>query len=50
MKNEIKPQSIKYQSESEIFTALAIRINDAFYEITEGKHKGNLVHIWSLRK
>lgn len=31
-----------------IAVANAKRINDAFYEIVDGKHKGNLVHTFDI--
>jgi len=31
-------------------TATATRYNDAFYEITKGKYKGDLVHIFDIIK
>jgi hypothetical protein len=24
------------------------RVNDGFFEVTQGKYKGNLIHVWSV--
>jgi hypothetical protein len=39
---------ITFFSDGEIITATAKRYSDAFYEITKGKYRGNLVHRWDI--
>jgi hypothetical protein len=49
--HEIIEEEITFRNNfNEIITATATRYNDAFYEITKGKHKGALVHIWDIIK
>lgn len=43
-------QEIKFIHNGDIFTVNATRLNDAFYEITQGKLKGNLIHIFDVLK
>lgn len=50
-KTEIIEETIKFRDNNNVICeATATRENDAFYEITKGKHRGNLVHIWNLIK
>jgi len=50
VKEQIKPEKIRHSHDGKILESMAIRYNDAFYEITQGTHKGNLVHIWNIVK
>ena len=40
----------KFTVDDVITTAKMRPYSDAFFEITEGKHKGSLVHIWDIIK
>ena len=43
-------EEITFTSEGQTLHAIATRYNDAFYEITQGDLKGNLVHIFDIIK
>lgn len=47
---KVPATEIKFWNEGKQETGKAIRYNDAFYELVDGKDKGSLVHINSLRK
>ena len=48
--NKQTPQPIKFYHEGDLYTATATRFNDAFYTIESGQFKGNLVHIFNVKK
>ena len=43
-------EKIMFVHNGNVLTAMATRMTDAFYEITEGIYAGNWVHIWDLIK
>ncbi len=45
-----KAKEIKFFNEGTKEIAKAKVYNDVFYQIVEGKHKGNLVHIFDIIK
>ena len=47
-KEKIEAKEFAFMSEGIKLTAKGVKFNDAFYEITEGKYKGNLVHIFDV--
>lgn len=49
-KDSIKAESKVFWHESVKLSAKMIPYNDAFYEITEGKYKGNLIHTSNVIK
>ena len=48
--NVPEPKELKFWNEGVIETAKMKPVNDAFYEITEGKYKGSLVHTFNVIK
>jgi hypothetical protein len=47
---KVREVSITFTSNGNIYTEWARRFTDGFYEITKGRFKGNLVHIWDIVK
>jgi len=45
-----KAKEMKFSSEGVVMSAKMKPFNDAFYEITEGKYRGNLVHVFDIIK
>jgi transcription initiation factor IIE alpha subunit len=43
-------ENINHLDKGVTYIDIAVRINDAFYEIIKGPRQGNLVHIWSIIK
>jgi len=43
-----KAKEMKFFNEGVVMTAKMKPVNDAFYEITEGKYRGNLVHVFDI--
>ena len=48
-KESIKPTVKTFLHEGIKMSAEMIPYNDAFYEITKGQYKGNLVHIFNVK-
>jgi len=48
-KETIKPIVKNFLHEGVKMSAEMIPYNDAFYEITKGQYKGNLVHIFNVK-
>ncbi len=40
--------TVKHEVDGRIISSLVIPYDDAFFEIVEGKYKGNLVHRWNV--
>lgn len=49
-KEKAPKENLNFYHEGQILIAEMIRYNDAFYEITSGKFKGNLIHIFNIKK
>jgi len=47
---QVKEEEIRFTDNGIILTATARRRDDAFFVITKGQYKGNLVHIWDIIK
>lgn len=48
--NQPKAKEMRFSNNGRIESAKMKIYSDAFYEITEGKYKGNLVHVWDIVK
>lgn len=49
-RNEVQAKEMIFFNEGVPMTAKMKPVNDAFYEITEGKHKGDWVHTFNVKK
>lgn len=47
-KESLPLETIKHEVNGIIIESKVLRLDDTFYEIMEGKYKGNLVHIWNV--
>lgn len=46
---EAQEREIIFYNEGVPMTAIAKRYNDAFWEVTKGKYKGNLIHTFDVK-
>jgi hypothetical protein len=46
--NAVEAKEMSFFNDGKIEVAKMKPYNDAFYEIVEGKYKGNLVHRWDI--